>query len=133
MLLRGTFGSLHVLFVCVHSIFVFTTYQCPIYGVKCAGAPYQRSRGESDCNGSRRRCFTMSRICAEGIACLSRRLVIFKRKLYCCTGGSTVWDDPATVHWIYPRIILEGNSGRVNLNDLPSSCMVTPTMLGNSD
>ena len=29
-LLKGTFGSLHVLFLCVHSIFVFMTFHCPI-------------------------------------------------------------------------------------------------------
>ena len=32
-LLRGKFGSLHVLFLCVHSILVFMTSQCPICGV----------------------------------------------------------------------------------------------------
>ena len=38
-LLRGTFGSLHVLFLCVHSILVFMTSQCPIYRIECAYAP----------------------------------------------------------------------------------------------
>ena len=33
-LLRGTFGSLHVLFLCVHSVFVFMSCHCPICGVE---------------------------------------------------------------------------------------------------
>ena len=38
MLLQGKFGSLHVLFLCVHSILVFMTSQCPICRVECAFA-----------------------------------------------------------------------------------------------
>ena len=38
-LFRGKFGSLHMLFLCVHSILVFMTSKCPIYGVECAFAP----------------------------------------------------------------------------------------------
>ena len=62
-LLRGKFGSLHVLFVCVHSILVFMTSQCPICGVQCAYAPCRGSRGESGLNGSPREGFTMCTIC----------------------------------------------------------------------
>ena len=61
-LLRGTFGSLHVLFLCVHSILVFMTSQCPICEVECVYASCQGSRGESDCNGSPREGFTMCTI-----------------------------------------------------------------------
>ena len=63
MLLRGKFGSLHVLFVCVHSILVFMASQCPICGVQCAYAPCRGSRGESGLNGSPREGFTMCTIC----------------------------------------------------------------------
>ena len=62
-LLRGKFGSLHVLFLCVHSILVFMTSQCPICGVECAFAPCRGSRGESGLNGSRREGFMMCTIC----------------------------------------------------------------------
>ena len=62
-LLRGKFGSLHVLFVCVHSILVFMISQCPICGVQCAYAPCRGSHGESGLNGSPREGFTMCTIC----------------------------------------------------------------------
>ena len=62
-LFRGKFGSLHVLFLCVHSILVFMTSQCPICGVECAFTPCQGSHGESGLNGSRREGFTMCTIC----------------------------------------------------------------------
>ena len=62
-LLRGKFGSLHVLFLCVHSILVFITSQCLICGVECAFAPCRRSRGESGLNSSRHEGFTMCTIC----------------------------------------------------------------------
>ena len=61
--LRGKFGSLHVLFLCVHSILVFMTSQCPICGVECAYAPCRGSRGESGLNGSPREGFTICTIC----------------------------------------------------------------------
>ena len=80
-LLRGPFGSLHVLFLCVHSIFVFMTSHCPIYGVECAYTPCQGNRGECDYNGSRRKGFIMSSTCALGVTCPSHFLVIFKGKL----------------------------------------------------
>ena len=80
-LLRGTFGSLHVLFLCVHSIFVFMTSHYPICGVECAYAPCRGNRGECDCNGSRRKGFTMSSTCALEVTCPSHHLVIFKGKL----------------------------------------------------
>ena len=59
----GKFGSLHVLFLCVHSILVFMTSQCPICGVECAFAPCRGSHGESSLNGRRREGFTMCTIC----------------------------------------------------------------------
>ena len=62
-LLRGKFGSLHVLILCVHFILVFMTSQCPICGVECAYALCQGSRGESSLNGSPREGFTMCTIC----------------------------------------------------------------------
>ena len=62
-LFRGKFGSFHVLFLCVHSILVFLTSQCPICGVECAYALCRGSRGESDLNGSPREGFTMCTIC----------------------------------------------------------------------
>ena len=62
-LLWGKFGSLHVLFLCVHSILVFMTSQCPICGVECAYAPCRGSRGESGLNGSPCKGFTMCTIC----------------------------------------------------------------------
>ena len=62
-LLWGKFGSLHVLFVCVHSILVFMTSQCPICGVQCAYALCRGSRGESSLNGSPCEGFTMCTIC----------------------------------------------------------------------
>ena len=80
-LFRGTFGSLHVLFLCMHSIFIFMTSHCPICGVECAYSPCRGSRGECNCNGSRRKGFTMSTTCALGVTCPFHRLVIFKGKL----------------------------------------------------
>ena len=62
-LLQGKFGSLHVLFVCVHSILVFMTSQCPICRVQCAYAPCRGSRGESGLNGSPCEGFTICTIC----------------------------------------------------------------------
>ena len=55
-----TFCSLHVFFLCVQSILILMTFQCPFCGVKCTDVPYHGSRAESDCNGSHCKGFTMS-------------------------------------------------------------------------
>ena len=48
-------------------------------------------------------------------------------------GGRIVKIERATILLINLPIFSGWNSGRIDLNDLPSSCKVTPTMLKNSD
>ena len=54
--------------------------------------------------------------------------MILKGEAVLLQGGRILEIERATVN---PPLFSGWNSGRVDLNDLPSSCKVTPTMLRN--
>ena len=66
------------------------------------------------------------------VTCPSHRLVILKGEAVMLQGSRILKIERATVLPLNPPLFSGWNSGRVDLNDLPNSCKVTPTMLRNS-